>query len=68
MALPQGHPLAARAAADSEGVLDFTELLDEPFLALPSEAGPLRGYWLALDARGDRAPRRGGWWAAPRRP
>lgn len=56
----RGNPLAARAAADSEGALDFTELLDEPFLALPSEAGPLRGYWLALDARGDRARRRGG--------
>jgi DNA-binding transcriptional LysR family regulator len=60
VALPQGHPLAARAAADREGAVDFTDLLDEPFLALPSEAGPLRDYWLALDARGDRAPRIGG--------
>lgn len=60
VALPQGHPLAARAAAASEGAVDFTDLLDEPFLALPSEAGPLRDYWLALDARDARAPRIGG--------
>ncbi|MER0482168.1 LysR family transcriptional regulator [Streptomyces sp. Edi2] len=60
VALPQGHPLAARAAADGEGAVDFTELLDEPFLALPSEAGPLRDYWLALDARDGRAPLIGG--------
>ncbi|WP_030264993.1 LysR family transcriptional regulator [Streptomyces violens] len=59
VALPYGHPLAARAAADSEGAVDFTDLLDEPFLALPPEAGPLRDYWLALDARGGRAPRIG---------
>ncbi|MFC6063728.1 LysR family transcriptional regulator [Streptomyces ochraceiscleroticus] len=59
VALPQGHRLA-RAAADSEGAVDFTDLLDEPFLALPSEAGPLRDYWLALDARDGRAPRIGG--------
>jgi hypothetical protein len=60
VALPHGHPQAARAAADREGALDFTDLLDEPFLALPPEAGPLRDYWLALDARGDHAPRIGG--------
>jgi len=44
VALPHGHPLAARAAADREGALDFADLLDEPFLALPPEAGPLRDY------------------------
>ncbi len=60
VALPQGHPLSARVAADSEGAVDFTDLLDEPFLALPSEAGPLRDYWLALDAQDGRAPRIGG--------
>ncbi|MER5596123.1 LysR family transcriptional regulator [Streptomyces sp. NPDC002265] len=60
VALPYGHPLAARAAADHEGAVDFADLLDEPFLALPPEAGPLRDYWLALDSRGDRAPRLGG--------
>lgn len=60
VALPHGHRLAAQAAADREGAVDFTALLDEPFLALPAEAGPLRDYWLALDARGGRAPRIGG--------
>ncbi|MFG2949371.1 LysR family transcriptional regulator [Streptomyces adustus] len=60
VALPDRHRLAARAAADHEGAVDFADLLDEPFLALPPEAGPLRDYWLALDARGDRAPRIGG--------
>ncbi|MEV0603025.1 LysR family transcriptional regulator [Streptomyces sp. NPDC050315] len=60
VALPREHPLAARAAADPEGAVDFSDLLDEPFLALPPEAGPLRDYWLALDARDGRAPRIGG--------
>lgn len=59
VALPYDHPLTARAAADREGAVDFTELLDEPFLALPPEAGPLRDHWLAVDARGDRPPRIG---------
>ncbi|WP_055523635.1 LysR substrate-binding domain-containing protein [Streptomyces graminilatus] len=60
VALPDGHPLAARAASDSEGMVDFSDLWDEPFLALPPEAGPLRDYWLALDARDGRQPRIGG--------
>lgn len=60
VAIPDGHPLAARAASDPEGKVDFTDLLDEPFLALPPEAGPLRDYWLALDARDGREPRIGG--------
>lgn len=59
LALPEGHPLAARAASDPEGKVDFADLLDEPFLALPPEAGPLRDYWLALDARDGRPPRIG---------
>ncbi|MFC4032673.1 LysR family transcriptional regulator [Streptomyces polygonati] len=50
VALPDTHPLAAR---DS---VDFTDLLDEPFLALPASAGPLRDHWLAVDARGGRPP------------
>ncbi|GEM32343.1 LysR family transcriptional regulator [Nocardia neocaledoniensis NBRC 108232] len=50
LALPAAHPLAARAS------IDFTELLDEPFLALPPAAGVLRDYWLALDARAGRPP------------
>lgn len=60
VALPEGHPLVARSASDPEGKVDFTDLLEEPFLALPAEAGPLRDYWLALDAREGRQPRIGG--------
>jgi DNA-binding transcriptional LysR family regulator len=46
VAMPETHPLAARAA------VDFADLLDEPFLALPESAGPLRDHWLATDVRG----------------
>ncbi|MEY9993976.1 DNA-binding transcriptional LysR family regulator [Streptomyces sp. V4I8] len=53
VALLESHPLAGRTE------IDFTELVDEPFLALPPGAGPLRDYWLALDERGGRAPRVG---------
>ena len=53
VALPDTHPLAAREE------VDFADLADEPFLALPGSAGPLRDYWLALDARDGRAPRIG---------
>ncbi|MEU6800577.1 LysR family transcriptional regulator [Streptomyces neyagawaensis] len=53
VALPDTHPLAARAE------IDFGDLLDEPFLALPESAGPLRDHWLALEARGGRPPRIG---------
>ncbi|MEU4347985.1 LysR family transcriptional regulator [Streptomyces sp. NPDC023838] len=59
VALPDGHPLAARAASDPEGMVDFADLLDEPFLALPPQAGTVRDYWLALDARDGRPPRIG---------
>ncbi|CAM5732786.1 LysR family transcriptional regulator [Streptomyces fumanus] len=48
VALAAGHPLAARDR------IDFADLLDEPFLALPAGAGPLRDHWLATDARGGR--------------
>ncbi|MFF8995713.1 LysR family transcriptional regulator [Streptomyces sp. NPDC014983] len=50
LALPETHPLAARAE------IDFAELLAEPFLALPADAGVLRDHWLALDARAGRPP------------
>lgn len=50
LAMAEDHPLAAR---DS---IDFTELLDEPFLALPPSAGSLRDYWLATDLRNGRPP------------
>jgi len=53
VALPDRHPLAGG------DVVDFADLLDEPFLALPETAGPLRDYWLAVDARGGRPPRIG---------
>ncbi|MFF2659909.1 LysR family transcriptional regulator [Kitasatospora sp. NPDC058032] len=53
IALPDTHPLAARTG------IDFAELADEPFLALPPSAGPLRDYWLALEARAGRPPRIG---------
>ena len=53
VAMPDTHPLASR------DVVDFADLLDEPFLALPQTAGPLRDYWLAVDARGGRPPRIG---------
>ncbi|GAA4069988.1 LysR family transcriptional regulator [Streptomyces shaanxiensis] len=53
VALPESHPLAARTE------VDFADLADEPFLALPAAAGPLRDYWLALEERGGRPPRIG---------
>ncbi|ANP54836.1 DNA-binding transcriptional LysR family regulator [Streptomyces griseochromogenes] len=53
VALPDTHPLAVHAE------IDFADLLDEPFLALPHSAGPLRGHWLALDTRAGRPPRIG---------
>ncbi|MGQ5637268.1 MULTISPECIES: LysR family transcriptional regulator [unclassified Streptomyces] len=53
LALPDSHRLAARSE------IDFADLLDEPFLALPQSAGRLRDHWLALDARAGRPPRVG---------
>ncbi|MBF6084885.1 LysR family transcriptional regulator [Nocardia cyriacigeorgica] len=50
IALPASHRLAERE------VIDFADVIDEPFLALPAEAGALRDYWLALDARSGRPP------------
>src|ERR1700733_6129536 len=50
VALPEGHPLAARESVDS------ADLLDLPFLALPESTGPLRDFWLAVDERAGRAP------------
>lgn len=48
VAMADTHPLADRE------IIDFTDLRDEPFLALPDSAGPLRDYWLATDARGGK--------------
>jgi DNA-binding transcriptional LysR family regulator len=53
VALRDDHRLAAREE------VAFGELLDEPFLALPASAGPLRDHWLALDERGGREARIG---------
>ncbi|WP_042405032.1 LysR family transcriptional regulator [Streptacidiphilus carbonis] len=50
VALPESHPLAGRES------VDFAELLDQPFLALPPTAGVLRDHWLATDERGGREP------------
>jgi len=48
--LAAGHPLAAQET------IAFAQLHDEPFVALPSEAGVLRDYWLAIEERqGHRA-------------
>jgi DNA-binding transcriptional LysR family regulator len=46
VALPAGHRLARRRG------VQMADLLEEPFVALPAEAGPLRDHWLALDDRG----------------
>jgi DNA-binding transcriptional LysR family regulator len=45
VALCSAHPLAQRAE------LQMSDLLDEPFVALPPAAGVLRDYWLAVDER-----------------
>jgi DNA-binding transcriptional LysR family regulator len=50
VALPATHPLAANE------VVDFADLLGEPFLALPESAGVLRDHWLATDERHGLAP------------
>jgi DNA-binding transcriptional LysR family regulator len=45
VALPAGHRLAGRSS------LRFADIADEPFVALPASAGPMRDHWLALDHR-----------------
>jgi DNA-binding transcriptional LysR family regulator len=45
VALPAGHRLAGRSS------LRFADIADEPFVALPASAGPMRDFWLALDHR-----------------
>lgn len=51
VALPSTHPLAERAE------VSFSELWDEPFVALPEETGSWRDFWLATDHREGRPPR-----------
>jgi len=50
VAMPETHRLAHVPQ------VDFEDLLDEPFLALPASAGPLRDFWLALDHRHGTVP------------
>ncbi|MPY55322.1 LysR family transcriptional regulator [Streptomyces acidicola] len=45
VALPEGHPLAAR------DVIAFRDLWEEPFVAAPPETGWWRDHWLAADER-----------------
>ena len=59
VAMSADGPLAGRLEARLTGPevpVDFADLLDEPFLALPRSAGPLRDYWLAADARDGKSP------------
>src|SRR4051794_1541511 len=51
VALANDHPLAAGES------VSMADLLDEPFLALPASAGPLRDFWLARDERDGRPVR-----------
>jgi DNA-binding transcriptional LysR family regulator len=50
VAMTDRHRLADRSA------VDLDDLLEEPFLALPESAGPLRDFWMAVDHRHGRAP------------
>jgi DNA-binding transcriptional LysR family regulator len=45
VALPVSHRLARRTT------ISLADLTDEPFIALPAAAGPLRRFWLAADER-----------------
>ncbi len=51
VAISAQHPLAACP------VIEFTEIIDEPFAALPASAGPLRDFWLAADQRAGKPAR-----------
>jgi DNA-binding transcriptional LysR family regulator len=48
--LPRDHRFAGRDA------VRIGELLDDPIVCAPATAGIWRDYWLAMDARGGRAP------------
>jgi DNA-binding transcriptional LysR family regulator len=50
VALPSDHRLAGAPR------VVLADLLDEPFIALPDSAGPLRDAWLAVADRGGRPP------------
>jgi DNA-binding transcriptional LysR family regulator len=59
VALWRKHPLAGRPE------LHIGDLLDEPFVALPPNAGVLREYWLAVEERGGHPVRIGAQAASP---
>lgn len=50
VALPESHPLAVRQH------LSVRDLVDEPLLALPADAGPLRAHWLLTRDHDDQRP------------
>ena len=54
VALRADHPLAGRRE------IEFAALLDEPFLALPEDAGSPRDFWLGVEHRDGRPARIGG--------
>jgi DNA-binding transcriptional LysR family regulator len=49
-----GSPCPQGTGSPVAGPFPFAELLEEPFLAPPASAGPLRDYWLATEERGER--------------
>ena len=51
VAISTRHPLAGRQT------VDFSEIIDEPYAALPTSAGPLRDFWLAADQRAGKPAR-----------
>jgi DNA-binding transcriptional LysR family regulator len=53
---PRHVLLSMRHRLASQPEVAFASLLDEPIVALPSEAGPLRDFWIALPERHGRPP------------
>ncbi|MFC3964150.1 LysR family transcriptional regulator [Nocardia jiangsuensis] len=51
--LPETHPLA------DQDRIEFTDIADEIFVALPAEAGAVRDFWVGNDARHGRQARIG---------
>ncbi len=51
---PRWVALSQGTGSPVAGPFPFAELLEEPFLAPPASAGPLRDYSLATEERGER--------------
>jgi DNA-binding transcriptional LysR family regulator len=51
VAISARHPLADRQ------IIEFSEIANEPVVALPASAGSQRDFWLAINARAGRPPR-----------